>query len=89
MNKQLNLSRDDSLHDLAVHLPDACRCSAVEVTIGAGSGPHVAALHCADCGAHRGWLSRETHNFIAETVSLCGRPTAPIVIRRGRGGGQP
>jgi hypothetical protein len=73
----------DPLHGLVVRLPDARRCGAVRATTGAGAGPHIASLRCIFCGTHRGWVSRETYSFIAETVRLTGRPTAPIVIRRG------
>jgi hypothetical protein len=86
MNKQLNLSCDDSLHGLVVRLPDSCRCGAVRATIGAGTGPHIASLRCVNCNAHRGWLPHETHSFIAEIVRLVGRPTTPIAIRRGSNG---
>jgi hypothetical protein len=75
----------DPLHGLALRLPDSCRCGATTATIGEGRGPHAASLRCANCATHRGWLSRKTHSFIAETVSLCGRPTTPITIHRGSG----
>jgi hypothetical protein len=68
--------------------PDACRaCSAVRATMHAGAGPHIASLHCVYCGVRRGWISRETYSFITETIRLAGRPTRPIIIRRGHCGG--
>ena len=32
--------------------------------IAAGKGPHAGELHCADCGQHRGWLSKPTAHWI-------------------------
>jgi hypothetical protein len=87
---QLDLFREcppiDPLHGLEVRLPDRCRCGAIRATVGTGTGPHIASLQCIYCGAHRGWVSREMYSFIAETVRLHGRPTRPIIIRRGRNG---
>jgi hypothetical protein len=67
---------------LTVVVPDACKCGERRATIGAGAGPHVAALHCCRCGLHRGWVPHETHDFIAELIRDFGRPTTPISIRR-------
>jgi hypothetical protein len=72
----------DSLCGLVVHLPTPCRCGAAVATIGAGAGPHAAALCCAKCETHRGWLAHETHRFITEFIKTFGRPAAPIAIRR-------
>jgi hypothetical protein len=71
---------------LAVRTPDSCKCGTNTATIGAGAGPHIASLHCVDCGAHRGWLSHEVCSFVNEAIQLFGRPTTPIAIRRGRSG---
>jgi hypothetical protein len=68
-----------------VELPDACKCGDTIALIGAGSGPHRASLRCPLCGAHRGWLARETHDFINEIIRKFGPLTAPIIIRRGKG----
>jgi hypothetical protein len=73
----------DPLLDLAVRLPDKCKCGSAVALIGAGKGPHQAELCCRDCNAHRGWLSRETHGFLTEIVNKFGCPDAPIMIRRG------
>ena len=50
--------------------------------IGPGKGPHVGELFCADCGQHRGWLSKSTGHWIENVVSRFGAPTTPIVIRK-------
>jgi hypothetical protein len=31
-----------------------------------GKAPHAGEVRCAACGAHRGWLSQATRNFILE-----------------------
>jgi len=50
--------------------------------IGAGKGPHAGELHCADCGQHRGWLSKPTAQWIVHVVTRLGAPTTPIVVRK-------
>jgi hypothetical protein len=50
--------------------------------IGAGQGPHAGALNCADCGQHRGWLSKSTAQWIEHVVTRFGAPTTPIVVRK-------
>jgi hypothetical protein len=50
--------------------------------IGPGKGKHVAAVRCADCGAHRGWLAEKTCNLILATVRRLGAPLQPIVVRQ-------
>jgi hypothetical protein len=50
--------------------------------IGAGKGPHAGALHCADCGQRRGWLSKPTAKWIEAVVSKFGAPTSPIIVRK-------
>lgn len=75
----------DPLLGLVVTLPDVCKqCGGAEAAIGAGRGPHKAALHCCACEAHRGWVGVRTYAFLTETVKQFGRPTAPIAIRRAR-----
>jgi hypothetical protein len=69
---------------LAVRLPDRCRCDSDVARIGPPVGPHLAELRCAHCGQHRGWLPRQAHSFLVETVQKFGRPVDPIAIRRGR-----
>jgi hypothetical protein len=55
-----------------------CRNLAI---IGEGKGPHAGALHCADCGQHRGWLSKTTAAWIESIINRFGAPTTPIVVR--------
>jgi hypothetical protein len=50
--------------------------------IGAGKGPHAGVLHCADCGQHRGWLSKSTAAWIESVVTRFGAPTTPIIVRK-------
>jgi hypothetical protein len=73
----------DPVIGLAVDLQQQCRCGAYIAVIGPGKGPHLASLHCQACEKHRGWVSRESHRFISETIRLFGRPTAPIKVQRG------
>jgi hypothetical protein len=85
---QLNLfgpapAPSTALLNARVRLPDACKCGDITATIGAGAGPHCAELSCSGCGAHRGWLARETYDFIKKIESKFGCPAGPIAIRRG------
>jgi hypothetical protein len=66
---------------IPVRLPNQCGCGAVSASIVPGRGPHLAGLRCDFCSKHRGWVSREAHQFVAETVERFGRPTEPIEIR--------
>ena len=50
--------------------------------IGAGKEPHAGELRCADCGQHRGWLSKTTAQWIEHVVSRFGAPATPIVVRK-------
>lgn len=50
-------------------------------TIGAARGQHAGELICADCGRHRGWLSKSTAHWIEHVASRFGAPTTPIVVR--------
>jgi hypothetical protein len=50
--------------------------------IGPAKGPHAGELHCADCGQHRGWLSRSTAQWIEHIATRFGAPTTPIVVRK-------
>ena len=50
--------------------------------IGAGKGPHAGRLTCADCGQHRGWLSKPTAQWIEHVVTRFGAPTTPIIVRK-------
>ena len=49
--------------------------------ISAGKGPYAGALHCADCGQPRGWLSKTTAQWIESVVTRFGAPTT-IVVRK-------
>jgi hypothetical protein len=89
--RQLNLFAEpspaptDPLIGLAVRLPhDPCRCGTNVAEIGPGKGPHLASLSCRACGAHRGWISHTTHEFLTAIVNKFGCPETPIVIQRGR-----
>ena len=74
----------DRLVGVIVALPALCRCGQSALSlIGPGRGPHAAEMRCKNCEQHRGWLSRETHRFIAETISRFGCPTTPIKVRLG------
>ena len=50
--------------------------------ISAGKGPHGGELRCADCGQHRGWLSKSTAQWIEHVATRFGAPTTPIVVRK-------
>jgi hypothetical protein len=56
-------------------------CNSVCV-IGPGKGPHAGELRCADCGQHRGWLTKPTAQWIEHVVTRFGAPTTPIVLRK-------
>jgi hypothetical protein len=50
--------------------------------IGPAKGPHAGELHCADCGQHRGWLSKSTGQWIEHVATRFGAPTTPIIVRK-------
>jgi hypothetical protein len=50
--------------------------------ISAGKGLHAGALNCADCGQHRGWLTKTTAQWIETVIARFGAPTTPIVVRK-------
>jgi hypothetical protein len=56
-------------------------CHDNTATLAAGTGPHAYALHCARCGAHRGWLPKVAADFLSKTVRLFGVPNEPFIIR--------
>ena len=77
-----------ALIGVCVTAPVRCpRCHSTAAVIGAGKGPHCAALMCV-CGRHCGWISTASLNFISETVRRFGRPTDPIVMRTPKDSGQ-
>jgi hypothetical protein len=55
-----------------------CRNLAI---IGEGKGPHAGALRCADCGNHRGWLSKTTAAWIETVINKFGAPAIITVMR--------
>jgi hypothetical protein len=70
------------LTGLAVVMPRPCKyCGSTDAVIGAGSGPHAASLIC-ECERQIGWMSKEAHTFLTETVRQFGRPTKPMRISR-------
>jgi hypothetical protein len=56
-------------------------CGETAVIIGAGTGPHVAALRCRRCDRHRGWLPKTVADFLIALIARFGRPAEPITIR--------
>ena len=60
-----------------------CCANNTVAVIGRPSGSHAAQLKCASCGAHRGWLSKDTTSWLTTVFNKFGAPDAPIVIRRG------
>jgi hypothetical protein len=75
---------DQLIVGIAVQLPDRCiKCGGAVAVIGPGKAPHKASLHCQTCDHHRGWVSRISYDFIANTVATFGRPDEPILVRRG------
>jgi hypothetical protein len=73
----------DPSHGLSVQMLSACHCGATLAATGPGGGPHAASLHCEGCGVHRGWVSHATHRFLIELINKFGKPTEPIILRRG------
>jgi hypothetical protein len=56
-------------------------CGATNVVCGSSCGSHLASLRCAGCGAHRGWLSKATGEFLLAAIAKFGKPTTPIIVR--------
>ena len=74
----------DPVVGLSAKLPDRpCRqCGSVTATIeSTGGGPHHGSLRCCDCGQHRGWLRKETYDFVSASIRQFGKPNEPITIR--------
>ncbi len=65
---------------LEVKLPRTCWCGAAVTILGSSAGPHHARLECIRCGVHRGWLSRDSYQFIVAVVDKFGRPDQPIAV---------
>ena len=70
--------------DLRVRLETGrhCKCGSDVAIVGRGRRPYAAELACVRCGAHRGWLSDSTLNWISLVMSNFGAPPTPIVLRR-------
>jgi hypothetical protein len=56
-------------------------CCRNHCIIGSAKGPHAAELTCADCGQHRGWLSKTTTHWIERVIERFGAPRELIVVR--------
>jgi hypothetical protein len=90
MNGQLRLALGDAharivhspdvidLTDLRVRLDRRidreAGCHNNLAVIGPGKGPHAYELRCTECDKHRGWVSRRTANFLAESIRVFGVP---------------
>jgi hypothetical protein len=55
-------------------------CNNVAI-VGSGKAQHAAALYCAGCNAHRGWLRREALDFLTDLARRFGAPAEPIILR--------
>ena len=59
----------DPLIGCSVALDAPCRqCGSAMAIIRSAPPPHVAALHCVDCGTHRQWIARADYAAIREFV---------------------
>ena len=67
---------------LPATMPCPCRqCGSISATIeSTGAGPHHGSLRCG-CGQFRGWLSKQTYEFVTAAIKQFGKPTEPVVIR--------
>jgi hypothetical protein len=73
---------DSPLVGLTVKLPRNClRCGCSLSQVGTGVGPHLASLHCTQCGTHNGWLPQGAVKFLTDTIERFGRPTEPVCVR--------
>jgi hypothetical protein len=71
-----------SLIGLAVLMPSDCpACGARAAVLGSSRAMHHAAIRCAECDRHRGWVSAAFAAFVGAIVDEFGRPTEPIVLR--------
>jgi hypothetical protein len=72
---------DSPLVGLTVKLPRNClRCGCSLSRVGAGAGPHLASLHCTQCGTHNGWLPQGAVKFLTDTIERFGRPTGRLSL---------
>jgi hypothetical protein len=66
-----------SLVGLEVQLPRHCvECGHPFMTVGPGKAMHKAALNCARCGRHAGWMSRNSFDHLTAIVERFGRAAA-------------
>jgi hypothetical protein len=83
--EELPTSPSTGVIGLQVLLQSDCRhCGCATATVGSSKGPHHAALSCAACGEHRGWMDGQTHRFISGVIDVWGRPEAPVVVHQRR-----
>jgi hypothetical protein len=82
VNVQYRASGAQPLIGLSVKLPHQCKCGSNMAVVRVGL---LARLQCAACQANRGWLSRETYEFISRIIIKFGPLTAPITMGRGEG----
>jgi hypothetical protein len=68
---------------LAAKMPSPCGgCGSVNATIeSTGKGPHHGSLRC-NCGQFRGWVSKQTFDFVTGIIKQFGKPVEPIAIQR-------
>jgi len=82
----LDANRSDGIVGIKVRLDrDIDRekpCHDNIAVIGPPKAQHAGAFRCATCGAHRGWCSHATRDFILSTVRRWGAPDAPITVRQ-------
>ena len=73
---------DDPVVGVEVVIPSRqCACGHAIFKAAPGKAMHKAALICAKCEKHNGWLPTAAHSFLSETIRLFGKPTQPITIR--------
>ena len=85
MTKQLEMLPTAPLHGIEVTIESKTArpcCAQNGFVLGHGNGVHAASITCVHCGAHRGWLSKQTAQQIEAIIEKFGRPTEPIVLRR-------
>jgi hypothetical protein len=72
---------------LPATMPSPCRgCGGINAVIeSTGTGPHHGSLRC-NCGQFRGWVSKQTYDFVTATIKQFGKATKPIEIRRSTSG---
>jgi hypothetical protein len=71
----------DPIVGLSARMPLPCRqCGSISAVIESTGRPmHHGSLRCG-CGRFRGWVSKQTYDFVTAAIKQFGRPTEPIVI---------